>query len=325
MQTQRALAWVPLQRAPAEKPSGRAGSARRGEPLMRRCRLHSVAQEGLLRNLTKENLIQMETYREEDGAYRPRRRSRRRRRAWSISWLWILVLAVGAVALWYRPLVTSGAMQAPPPSGGESVAVEPSDHAAEDTADAEEDTAWTLLLANKWTPIPEGYTVELKQLSNGQSVDTRIYPALQEMFDAARADGVYPVVASGYRTAEKQQSLMDEKIAALTAEGYSPQEAKREAETWVAVPGTSEHQLGLAVDINADGIHSAGNQVYAWLQKNAHRFGFIRRYPPDKTAYTGVSDEPWHYRYVGVENAAEMTRQNLCLEEFLEQAEGKGG
>lgn len=83
------------------------------------------------------------------------------------------------------------------------------------------------------------------------------------------------------------------------------------------LPGTSEHQTGLAVDINADGIHSAGYEVYDWLNQNAHKYGFICRYPSDKTDITGISNEPWHYRYVGVTAAMEIHRQDLCLEEYL--------
>lgn len=181
-----------------------------------------------------------------------------------------------------------------------------------------DETEWSLILVNRWNAIPEEYEVDLTELSNGQSVDTRIYSALQKMFDAARADGIYPVAASGYRTAEKQQILMDEKIAAYMAEGYSASKAKAEAEMWVAIPGKSEHQLGIAVDINADGVKSNGNEVYEWLNQNSYRFGFILRYPPDKTEITGVSSEPWHYRYVGIEAATEMYEQNLCLEEYLE-------
>ncbi len=183
-------------------------------------------------------------------------------------------------------------------------------------------TPWYLLLVNRTHPLPAGYQdqLELTELDNGQSVDSRIYPSLQSMFDAMRGDGVYPIVASGFRTAEKQQSLMDEKIASFESQGYSAAEAKKEAEAWVAVPGTSEHQLGSAVDINADGIHSAGYQVYEWLDKHAHEYGFIRRYPDDKTEITGISNEPWHYRYVGTDAAAEIHRRGVCLEEYLDAA-----
>ncbi|WP_312432667.1 M15 family metallopeptidase [Lacrimispora sp.] len=180
-----------------------------------------------------------------------------------------------------------------------------------------DETSWSLILVNRWNAIPEDYSVDLTELSNGQTVDKRIYPALQKMFDAARADGIYPAVVSGYRTAEKQQSLMDEKIAAYKTEGYSASQAKAEAETWVAIPGTSEHQLGIAVDINADGVKSNGSEVYKWLKQNSYRYGFILRYPPSKTKITGVSNEPWHYRYAGIKAATAMHEQDLCLEEYL--------
>lgn len=182
-----------------------------------------------------------------------------------------------------------------------------------------EESTWSLILVNKWNYIPDNYKVELTELKNGESVDKRIYPALQKMFDDARKDHVFPVVASGYRTAEKQQELMDEKIAAYESEGYSTDEAKSKAEAWVAIPGTSEHQLGLSVDINADGIRSTGDDVYEWLHKNSYKYGFIYRYPENKTNITGVINEPWHYRYVGTDAAAKIHELGICLEEYLER------
>lgn len=176
---------------------------------------------------------------------------------------------------------------------------------------------WCLILVNKWNYIPDNYEVELTELENGESVDKRIYPALQKMFDTARNDSIYPIVVSGYRTAEKQQSFMDEKIADYKAEGYALEEAITKAEAWVATPGTSEHQLGLGVDINADRIHSTGEEVYEWLKQNSYKFGFICRYQADKTHITGVINEPWHYRYVGTKAAAEIHNQGVCLEEYL--------
>lgn len=184
------------------------------------------------------------------------------------------------------------------------------------------ETGWNLILVNQWNPLPDSYPVEWTELANGEKVDQRIYPALQEMFDAARNSGFYPVVASGYRTAEEQQRLMDAKIEEFKAEGHGDAEAAAKAEEWVAVPGTSEHQLGIAVDINADGINSAGYEVYEWLDQNAYLYGFICRYPQDKTEITGVSNEPWHYRYVGVEAAAEMQNRGVCLEEYLGRTNG---
>lgn len=186
------------------------------------------------------------------------------------------------------------------------------------TRDPDEEE-WCLTLVNKWNPMTtDGSEVETVKLSNGQLVDARIYPQLQQMFDAARKDGVYPIVASGYRTKRKQEQLYDEKVAAYKAEGMSEEQAKAEAEHWVSVPGTSEHQLGLAVDINADGIHSSGDEVYEWLAQHAYQYGFIQRYPPEKIDITGVENEPWHYRYVGVKAAVKIQRRGICLEEYLE-------
>jgi D-alanyl-D-alanine carboxypeptidase len=180
-----------------------------------------------------------------------------------------------------------------------------------------EEIKWNLALVNQWNPLGENLPLELTELSNGQLVDERIYPALQEMFDDARSEGIYPEVVSGYRSAEEQRRMMDDKIARYRDEGYSEEEATADAEVWVAAPGTSEHHLGLAVDINADGVNSAGYDVYGWLRENAHKYGFILRYPPDKTDVTGIGYEPWHYRYVGVPAATEIYNRGICLEEYL--------
>lgn len=186
-----------------------------------------------------------------------------------------------------------------------------------DSTPEEPDAGWELRLINGENLVPEDYQVELTQLSNGKSVDARIYPSLQQMFDAARSEGVYPIVREGYRTREEQQALMDEKIAAFEAEGNSHEQAQELAKGWVAIPDTSEHQLGIAVDINGDGANSSSEAVYDWLANNAYKYGFILRYPADKVEITNTQFEPWHYRYVGTEAAGEMHSQGVCLEEYL--------
>ena len=183
---------------------------------------------------------------------------------------------------------------------------------------ASEDNGWNLILVNRNSYIPDDYQVELTELSNGKKVDSRIYPELQEMFNDARAQGYGLFVREGYRTQEEQQQLMDEKIEAYENEGKSKSEAKKLAEQWVAIPGTSEHQLGIAVDINADTTKSSSDDVYNWLAENAHKYGFIKRYPSNKTDITGVINEPWHYRYVGKEAASKIYSQGICLEEYID-------
>ncbi len=180
---------------------------------------------------------------------------------------------------------------------------------------------WYLTLVNKWNPMPENTDIETVELTNGECVDKRIYPYLQEMFDDARAEGIYPIVRSGFRTRQEQEEIYDDRIKEYQGQGMSEKEAMEEVQLWVAVPGTSEHELGLAVDINADKIHSEGAEVYTWLSENAYLYGFINRYPSDKTAVTGVANEPWHYRYVGVEAAAQIHEQGICLEEYLGRVE----
>lgn len=190
---------------------------------------------------------------------------------------------------------------------------------AANTSKAQEkkDDAWNLILVNRENPVPADYKVELKELSNGQQVDTRIYSALMSMLDAAKDAGIYTVVASGYRTQQYQQGLMDDKIKEYKTQGYGATQAQKLAEQWVAPPGTSEHQIGIAVDINADKEKSKSDDVYAWLHKNSYKYGFILRYPSNKTEITGTIYEPWHFRYVGIEAATEIYNNDLCLEEYM--------
>ena len=186
---------------------------------------------------------------------------------------------------------------------------------AEPTPGAED---WKLLLVNADHPLPEGFTVTLKQLRNGQAVDERIYPELQQMFDDARKAGIYPLINESFRTAERQQEILDKYIAKYKAEGLSQEAAEAKALTVVAVPGTSEHQLGLALDIIAE-YDSDNTATWNWLRDNSWRYGFILRYPADKEAVTGITYEAWHFRYVGVPTAQEITESGLCLEEYLAQ------
>ena len=184
--------------------------------------------------------------------------------------------------------------------------------------EADTSFGWNLILVNDDYRVPRNYEVELTELSNGEKVDSRIYPQLQQMFDDARAAGLELFVREGYRTTQEQKDIMDERIQQYLEEGYSRGEAKERAEEYVAESGTSEHELGIAVDINADTSKCSSDAVYTWLANNAYKYGFIKRYPDDKTEITGVNNEPWHYRYVGVDAAWEIQEKGLCLEEYIE-------
>ena len=187
--------------------------------------------------------------------------------------------------------------------------------------------SWMLTLVNPWNPLPGDYACTLTSLSNGHSVDERCYPDLQAMLDACREAGLSPVICSSYRTREKQEKLFQNKVERLIAQGYSRENAKTEAAKTVALPGTSEHQLGLAVDIvdrsnqNLDRTQET-TAVQQWLMAHSWEYGFILRYPDEKSETTGIIYEPWHYRYVGKEAAEEIYRQGVCLEEYLDQAAG---
>ena len=183
---------------------------------------------------------------------------------------------------------------------------------------------WNLILINGENPLSEDFSIPgLTQLANGHAIDSRAYPALQSMMDGARAAGLQPTICSSYRTWDKQEQLFANKVRRLTAEGYGRTEAEEQAAMWVARPGASEHQAGLAVDIvdKAYQLLDEGQEdtaVQKWLMAHCAEYGFILRYPTDKSALTGVNYEPWHYRYVGTEAAEEIMAQGLCLEEYLQ-------
>lgn len=183
---------------------------------------------------------------------------------------------------------------------------------------------WNLILVNPWNEIPDGYEVNLTQLKNNQAIDTRCYPQLQQMMDDCRADGLNPLICASYRSLEKQQELFEDKKQRVISEGCPEDEADEEAAKTVALPGTSEHQLGLAVDIVDMGYQQLdtaqeNTPVQRWLMKNSWKYGFVLRYPTEKSEITGIIYEPWHYRYVGQTAAREMYQKNLCLEEYLAQ------
>ena len=200
-------------------------------------------------------------------------------------------------------------------------AADTSDQTSGSTADNTTTSSdWRLLLVNSTHPLADDYSVDLTELRNGQSVDTRILSDLQEMFDAARSEDIYPIVSDAYRTREDQQTLMDDVIQNYEDEGYSSDEASSKAEQVIAKPGTSEHETGLAIDIAGDDDYDQDtDSVLEWMNSNAYKYGFILRYPSGKESVTGAEAENDHYRYVGKEAAKVIHDQGICLEEYLSQ------
>ena len=179
-----------------------------------------------------------------------------------------------------------------------------------------------VLLVNPWNYIPEGYTVELEYVTNEYRLETECAAALRKMLEDCAAAGYSAKVASAYRTHDDQVYLFNRKVKYYMEMDMSKEKAQKEAGKSVAVPDTSEHQLGLAVDIvDIDyGIldeKQATMPAQKWLMEHCHEYGFILRYPVGATAITGIIYEPWHYRYVGEEIAQEITNLGITLEEYL--------
>ena len=191
-------------------------------------------------------------------------------------------------------------------------------------------TAWNLQLINWENPLPEDYEAgELTELSNGHAVDSRIYPALQEMMDDARAAGYNPLICSSFRTWDKQSQLYERKVQFYIDQGSDRATAEEQAAVWVARPGTSEHQTGLSADIVTPTHQTldpefADTEAGQWLSEHAYEYGFVLRYPADKQDVTGIIYESWHYRFVGKTHAKLMKESGLCLEEYLQQEVPEG-
>lgn len=175
--------------------------------------------------------------------------------------------------------------------------------------------SWYMLLINDWNCLPEDFNVSLHETENGEKVDERIYPYLEEMLLDAERNGHSPEITSGYRSEKEQQELFDNRMDEYIALGYSKKEAKKLTNEYAAKPGYSEHETGLAVDINS----STGDswELYGWLSENCYRYGFILRYPDGKTEITGIEYEPWHLRFVGEEAAKYIHENDITLEEYI--------
>ena len=184
--------------------------------------------------------------------------------------------------------------------------------------------SWKLVLANEKNPLPEGFSVEVSKLPNGKEFDSRAIGELKAMLAAAKADGVSLTVVSSYRSYDYQVGLFNRKVNQYKAKGYNDTDAYNIAKTIVALPGTSEHNLGLAADIVTPSYMTLDEgfektEAFAWLSTHCAEYGFILRYPNGKGDITGIIYEPWHYRYVGQAAAKQIMEQGICLEEYLDR------
>ncbi len=208
----------------------------------------------------------------------------------------------------------------------ESVSSETEEGSSEPEENTEEDNG-TLILVNPWNYIPEDYVINLEQVQGKYNMDIKAAESARKLVAAAKEAGFDMQLCSAYRTVEKSAELYQRKVNEYIGYGYSEENAKVEAAKWVAPPGTSEHHTGLAMDLvsadywnyYSDLEHDYENfDSFRWMYEHCAEFGFILRYPKDKQDITGITYEPWHYRFVGIEAAEYIMENGLCLEEYLE-------
>lgn len=186
-----------------------------------------------------------------------------------------------------------------------------------------QESPWNLVLVNSTHEMEEGYVPELTELEEGYSVDSRIADAARKMLADAKEAGMNIVICSAYRSVQRQEQVFGESMKDRVKNGMSYWDAYLETSKNVAEPGTSEHALGLALDLISNEYTELDERQQEtreakWLAENCYKYGFILRYPPEKTNITGIIYEPWHYRYVGEEHAKKITELGVTLEEYLQ-------
>lgn len=184
-----------------------------------------------------------------------------------------------------------------------------------------------MVLVNHTSKMPDDYTFDTKACGSATAVNKTLQTvacdAFLEMQKAAAADGVTVWMQSGYRSVKYQTSLYERKTKYYLDKGYDNATAKEKAAAVVNPPGYSEHNCGLAADLNSPehtGLDEGFEKTAAfrWLCEHAGDYGFILRYPKDAEDKTEIIYEPWHWRYVGVENAAKINASGLCFEDYIE-------
>lgn len=269
---------------------------------------------------------------------RRRRRSRAIRRVAGLTVM--LCVAAGGVSflLTRRAVVPSASAASAISMPAQSIA-DPTVSSAENTAapanalglTADEARAMLadplMVLVNHTSKMPDDYTFDTKECGSATAVNKTLQTvacdAFLEMQKAAAADGVTVWMQSGYRSVKYQTSLYERKTKYYLDKGYDNATAREKAAAVVNPPGYSEHNCGLAADLNSPehtGLDEGFEKTAAfhWLCAHAGDYGFILRYPKDAEDKTEIIYEPWHWRYVGVENAAKINASGLCFEEYIE-------
>lgn len=221
--------------------------------------------------------------------------------------------------------VSSTAAEAAPASGAASAAEEEPDLLSAQQAQAMLDDP-RMVLVNHTNKMPEDYTFTTRECGSATAVNktlqTEAADAFLAMQAAAAREGVTIWMQSGYRSVDYQKNLYDQKTQYFRNKGLSEAEAKKQAANIVNPPGYSEHNCGLAADLNSpehtdltEGFENT--EAFRWLSAHAVEYGFILRYPKNAEAVTEITYEPWHWRYVGPENAALIQQSGLCFEDAV--------
>lgn len=178
---------------------------------------------------------------------------------------------------------------------------------------------WSIAIINTEYPLPDSYAPTLSNAIDGSDIqlDSKVSEHYAAMYAAAKQAGCVLTPYSGYHTYTLQENTYKRKVNFYVNQGMSDEEAAAKARQQVLPAGCSEHNAGLSMDIVSASSDFVNTKEYKWLCENAQNYGFILRYPEDKTAITGVNFEPWHWRYVGEKAAKEMKENNQCLEEYL--------
>lgn len=178
---------------------------------------------------------------------------------------------------------------------------------------------WNLILLNKNNILPDNYKIDLEEIAGSKiSLDADVASFYNKMYIEASREGIILTPFSGYRTISFQRKLFENKIEDIIQEsGNEEKEAVLTAIKYVNIPASSEHNAGLSVDIISRDVSFAETEEYKWLYKNAHKYGFILRYPEGKEKITGVEFKPYHWRFVGINAATEIKKNGQCLEEYL--------
>ncbi len=178
---------------------------------------------------------------------------------------------------------------------------------------------WRIRLVNYENVLPDNYEIELKNIDSTRQFDARAIEELINMMTAMKKDGITNIwVQSSYRSITRQREIFDKKVNTYLLQGKTQEEAERLTLQTINKPGTSDHNLGLAVDFNYIDYAFDELKGFKWLQQNAEKYGFILRYRKDKEDITKVNYEPWHWRYVGVEHAKKINELDFCLEEYID-------